>query len=260
MPDKISHGSWEHNAAFRRQLTGGEILFGTFVKTPHPAIVEVLGATALDFLVLDAEHAPFDRASIDLCVLAGLAAQCPVLVRIPAAREEWVMASLDAGAAGILAPRVSTVEQAQDLARMTRYQNGERGFSPSPRAGEYGARTIETQLALGPQETVLVCQIEDRAGVDAAGEIAAVDGVDALFVGPVDLAVSIGSHDAGDDRVAALCRETLLAAPPQARSGLFVGDAHTARKWTDHGASLFIVGTDQALLKQGAVTALKTSS
>jgi 2-keto-3-deoxy-L-rhamnonate aldolase RhmA len=248
----MSHGSLDHNAAFRLRLLRGDVLVGTFVKTPHPAIVEVLGRSDLDFLILDAEHAPFDRTTIDICLLAGHGCRCPVLVRVPQAAPEWIMASLDAGAAGIMAPHVSCAAGARDIADMMRYAGGRRGFSPSPRAGDYGGRSISEHLALAPAETVLVCQIEDRGGVEAAGAIAAVDGVDALFVGPVDLAVSLGLDSAADDAVAALCRRTIAAARPGARSGLFVSSMDSAPAWLECGATLIVSGSDQAMLRAGA--------
>ncbi len=246
------HGALSHNAAFRQRLTGGEVIVGTFVKTPHPAVVEILGRSGLDYLVLDAEHAPFDRTSIDLCLLAGQACACPVLVRVPSATPEWIMASLDSGAAGIMAPHIGSADEAVAVARMMRYAGGERGFSPSPRAGDYGKRNIAAQLRLAPAETVLVCQIEDRGGVEAAASIAAVDGVDALFVGPADLAVSLGLDSSAGEQVTALCRQTMQAAVGNARSGLFIPGKNGISDWQDRGATMFVSGSDQVLLRDGA--------
>lgn len=250
--DHTRHGAQSHNAAFRRRLTEGETVVGTFVKTPHPSVIEILGRSGLDFLVLDAEHAPFDRTTIDHCLMAGQACGCPILVRVPAATPEWIMSSLDGGAAGIMAPHVSSAEKAEAVARMMRYKGGERGFSPSPRAGEYGRRTISEHLNLAPGETVLVCQIEDRYGVDAAASIAAVDGVDALFIGPADLSVSLGLASAADEQVLDLCRQTMKAAGSNARSGLFVANTDGISGWRDHGATVFVSGSDQSFLRSGA--------
>lgn len=249
------HGALSHNAAFRRRLIEGEIVVGTFIKTPHPNVVEVLGRSGLDFLVLDAEHAPFDRTSIDLCVMAGIGCGCPVLVRVPSVAPEWIMASLDCGAAGIMAPHVTSADEAERAARLMRYTDGGRGFSPSPRAGDYGSRSISKHLQMAPRETVLLCQIEDRDGVDAAAAIAGVDGVDALFIGPVDLAVSIGLDNSADEQVQALCRRTMEAAGSRARSGLFVPNTEAVADWQPHGATVFVSSSDQAFLRAGAQSA-----
>ena len=257
--DHTRHGAQSHNAAFRRRLTAGETVVGTFVKTPHPSVVEILGRSGLDFLVLDAEHAPFDRSTIDLCLMAGQACGCPVLVRVPAATPEWIMSSLDCGAAGIMAPHVSSAEEAEAVVRVMHHKGGERGFSPSPRAGEYGRRTIAAHLDLAPGEIVLVCQIEDRDGVETAASIAAVDGVDALFIGPVDLSVSLGVASAADEQVLDLCRRTMKASGSNARSGLFVPNADGISGWQGHGATVFVSGSDQSFLRSGASALCKTA-
>lgn len=249
------HGAMRHNAEFKRRLRAGEPLYGAFVKTPHPTVVELLGQEGFDFLVLDAEHAPFERASIDMALLAARAVGCPTLVRPPAHREEWIMASLDAGAAGILAPRVSSAAAAETLAALMRYQGGDRGFSPSPRAAEYGRRGIAGHLAHAPEETTLICQIEDRAGVEAAAAIAAVEGVDGLFVGPVDLAVSCGFDTPAAEEVVAMCRRVIAAAP--GASGLFTDAKASAERWRALGATLFVLASDQAFLRHGAAAALR---
>jgi len=243
-----------HNARFQTRLNAGERLAGTFVKTPHPSVIEVLGRTGLDFLVLDGEHAPFDRASIDPCLMAGVGVGCPIVIRVPKAAPDWILPALDGGAAGIMAPHVSSAEDAAEVASLLRYENGTRGFSPSPRAGDFGGRTIAEHLERAPQETVLICQIEDQSGVDAAADIAATDGVDALFIGPVDLAVALGCGAATDERVVDCCRKVIDAARGRAASGLFVAEPATANGWYERGATLFVSGSDQAMLRAGART------
>jgi 2-keto-3-deoxy-L-rhamnonate aldolase RhmA len=237
------------NARFRQQLTGGDRLLGCFVKTPHPTVVEVLGAGPLDFLVLDGEHAPFDRAAVDACLLAGRAVGCPVLVRVPDDTPATILNVLDCGAAGVVVPHVSSTEQAEILVAATRYGSGGRGFAATTRAGGYGALSMTDHLTHANEEVVLICQIEDRAGVEAAAEIAALDGVDGLFVGRADLAVSYDLPP-GAEAVSDMCTDVLGLSG--AATGLFCAPGEDMSRWLDAGASFVVAGSDHSFLLQGA--------
>lgn len=245
------------NAAFRARLLAGDRLVGTFVKTPSPAVIEILAQTGLDFLVLDAEHVAMGREVVDLCLLAARAAAIPMLVRVPVASTEWIGSVLDSGAAGIMAPQVRSAAEAETIAAAVRYGPGGRGFSPSTPAAGYGRRSVAEHLELAGQETVLVCQIEDPEAAAAAAAIAGVPGVDCLLVGPVDLAVACGKTSPTDPDVVALCRKVIRGSVEgQARTGMFVGSAAQIPPWVEAGGSLFVVATDQAFLKAGAKAAL----
>lgn len=245
------------NASFRARLLSGDRLLGTFVKTPVPAVIEILGQSGLDFLVLDAEHVAMGRETVDFCLLAARAASIPMLVRVPVASPEWIGTVLDSGAAGIMAPQVRSADEASEIGMAVRYGPGGRGFSPSTPAAGYGRRSVADHLERAGGETVLVCQIEDPEAARAAGAIARVPGVDCLFVGPVDLAVACGKTSPADPDVVALCRQVLGSADDGGvRTGMFVGSAGQIPGWADAGASLFVVATDQAFLKAGAAAAL----
>ncbi|WP_128294212.1 HpcH/HpaI aldolase family protein [Afifella aestuarii] len=244
------------NADFATRLKDGERLVGTFVKTPSPAVIEILGSVGLDFLVLDAEHAALGREAIDLCLLAARAARIPVVVRVPVASLEWTMTVLDCGAAGVMAPHVHSPEEATAIAAAMRFGQDGRGFSPSTPAAGYGQRSVAEHFELSARESVLICQIEDPDGAAAAAEIAAVPGVDGLFVGPVDLGIASGL-EAGSDELRALCRKIVaVAIGDGARTGMFVGRAKEIPDWEGAGASFFLVKTDQGFLRAGAAAAL----
>jgi len=109
---------------------------GTFVKTTAPQIIEILAGAGLDFAVLDAEHAPWDRGSLDTALLAGRAAGLPLFVRVPDGSAGTVLSALDLGACGLLAPHVDSAEQARDVVANARYVGGRRGYSGSRGAGQ----------------------------------------------------------------------------------------------------------------------------
>lgn len=238
------------NARFKARLVARDPLVGCLVKTPHPTVVEVLGATDLDFLVLDGEHSPFDRTTIDACMLAARAINCPVLVRVPDDTPSFILHVLDCGAAGVVVPHVTSPQQAERLTSAMRYAPGGRGIAGTTRAGGYGTRPLPKHRALANDEVALICQIEDREGVERFSEIAAIEGVDALFVGRADLTVSYGLDDFAAPQIAAICGKVLGA--KGAATGLYCGPAENPAPWRAKGASFVVTGSDHTFLIAGA--------
>ncbi|MEM8853546.1 MAG: aldolase/citrate lyase family protein, partial [Pseudomonadota bacterium] len=172
------HTDMSHNADFKRRIAAREVLLGAFIKTPHPMVIEIMGGSAFDFLILDCEHAPFDRSAIDTAMIAGRATGCPLLVRVPHGDASTILGILDSGAAGVMVPHVTSAGQAEALVRALRYGPGGRGFAGTTRAAHYGGRTLKEHLAATADDVSLFCQIEEPEGVENAEAIAAVDGVD----------------------------------------------------------------------------------
>jgi 2-keto-3-deoxy-L-rhamnonate aldolase RhmA len=238
--------------SLRARIAANHNLISTFVKTPSACVVEILGGEGLDFLVLDAEHAPFDSASIDHCCLAARAAGVPALVRVPNTLDDTIMRVLDAGAAGIVVPHVDDALVAQRVVSAARYQanNGRRGFSNSPRAGHYGKRSLADHIQVSDDQVCVIAQIESREAVEAIDAIVAVDGVDGLLVGRADLAVSLGQTDLNAGAVNDAIERVVRAA--QRRSvplGIFVADTAQVEPFYAQGFRLFIVGSDQSHLR-----------
>lgn len=228
------------------------IELGTFVKTCSPQIVEVLGTTGLDFVVIDAEHAPFGRAEIDLMVMAGHASGLPVLVRVPDHLPSTILSTLDIGAAGLVVPHVDTLEQARAVVDAARFDGGHRGYSSSPRFAGYGSLGRAAALAQGDR-ALLLCQIESAEGVEAAAAIAALEGVDGLFIGRADLSLSLGETSVEAPAVLAATQRVVAAALAAGkRVGMFVAGLDEVDGFAAAGVDWFIVGSDQALLRQGA--------
>ncbi len=237
------------NADFKTRLSNRETLLGVFVKTPSPIVIEILGQSGLDFMVVDAEHAPFDRSAIDTAMIAGRAAGCPIIVRVPNGHPDTILGVLDSGAAGVMVPHVCTVEQARELAAAVRYGKGGRGFAGTTRAADYAQRSLSEHFSLANQEVSLICQIEDPEGYEACAEIAAVDGVDALFVGRADLSVSYGLQDFFAAETTQRCNEILGVTG--AATGLYLAPSEDTTQWQAAGASLLVVGSDHSLLSSG---------
>lgn len=237
---------------FRARLRSGELLVGTFIKTPAPHIVEILGHAGLDFAVIDQEHAPIELGQMDMLALAGRASGLPLLSRRWGAQADWIAPLLDLGLAGVMVPHVLDAAAANAVCDAVRFSRGKRGVSPSPRSGNYGGMSIPAFKETSDAASVIMVQIEDASALEHLDDIAAITDVDLLFVGPADLSQSMGVDmpstqlDAAIDRVIAAGRKAGVAV------GLFVGDAAQIPSWHAKGVTLFVCGSDQAMLRKSA--------
>jgi 2-keto-3-deoxy-L-rhamnonate aldolase RhmA len=245
--------------SFRERLRSGDLVVGTWIKTPHPAVVEVLSTTDLDCLVVDAEHAPFGRHDIDLAVLAARPAAKPILVRVPSGAPEHALQALDCGATGIIVPHVRSVADAEQAVRISHYGNGGRGYAGSTRAAGYTRTPVAEHLQASAASTTVIVQIEDPEAVDAIDDIAAVEGIDALFVGRVDLSVAMGKAIDHPDVIAAVERVCESGQRHGRTVGMFLNRVEDVRHWRDKGASLFLLASDQAFLLSGAAQLLQAA-
>jgi 2-keto-3-deoxy-L-rhamnonate aldolase RhmA len=237
----------------KARIAAKEALLGTFLKTPHPHVVEVLASAGLDLLCIDAEHAPFDRRDIDACVMAARAGGLPVLVRTPSAAPEQILNALDCGADGVLVPHIRSAAEARAVAAATHYGLGGRGYAGSSRAAGYGTRGIPDHLAASATTTTLIAQIEDVEALEEIDAIAAVDGIDALFIGRIDLTIALGCTSPDDPKVIAACDQIIAAAARAGRPvGLFTPKPGDAPLWQAKGATVFLLGSDHGFLREGA--------
>ena len=236
------------------RLRVGELLAGTWVKTPHPHVVEVLALSPLDLLVLDAEHAPFDRASLDTCILAARAGGKPVIVRPALASHENLLQALDGGAEGVIVPHVRSAAEAREVVRACHYGPGGPGFAGSTRAAGYTMLGMVKHRAAA-KEVIVIAQIEDAEALDQIDAIAAVEGIDALFIGRADLTISMGANSADDQQVVEavdlICAAGNSAGMPV---GMFLARVADVPDWRAKGASLFVLQSDQEFMLKGAAT------
>jgi 2-keto-3-deoxy-L-rhamnonate aldolase RhmA len=242
--------------AFRNRLRQGEPQFGTFLKTASHQTVEVLGKAGLDFIVIDAEHAPFGIETIDRMIVGAAAAGLPRLVRLPELSAPVIGACLDAGADGILAPHVRDEAKAAACVAAAKFAPKQRGVSPSPRAGGYGTLDVATYLRTSDERTTVWCQIEDAEALDRLDAIAATDGVDCLFIGRTDLMISLGVGSTRDRAVEKAVRDICAAGERHGtRIGIFIAKPEETAELKKLGITIFVCGSDQSLLLEGARSA-----
>lgn len=239
-------------SSFRKKLTDREPLLGTFLKTPSSIMAEVLGLTDLDLFCIDAEHAPFGRLETDSCIAAFRAADRPSLVRVANDSSTEIRNALDSGATGILVPHVTSAEQAEAIVRSAHFGEGGRGFAGSPRAADYTQLPMAAHIAESREQTTIVLQIEDLAALDNVAQIAAVSGVDCLFIGRADLSVAMQCSPMNSeviDCVKNICSTALAAG---VAVGMFTPSLPELKGWRDLGASLFLLSSDQSFVLGGA--------
>ncbi len=238
---------------FRERLRNGEPMMGTFLKTPSAIVCEVLGYTPLACVCIDAEHAPFGRMELDSCLAALRAAGMPALVRVQTGTAGEILSALDSGATGVVLPHVITGEQAAEGVRLAHYGSGGRGYAGSSRAAGYTTKPMAQHLRDSAATTTVIAQIEDREALAHLDAIAATEGVDCLFVGRMDLTLSLGASSPLDPIVIDAVEQICAAGQRHGKTvGMFVPGGENCADWQRKGATLFLLASDQQFMIDGA--------
>jgi 4-hydroxy-2-oxoheptanedioate aldolase len=233
----------------RSRLAAGEATVGTFVGAASPVTAEACAAAGVDWLLLDLEHGSGGEEQVRDVVPAAGAYGVPTLVRVESSARIRIGRVLDLGAAGVMLPRMDTAAEVREAVRHLRYPpDGDRGVATYNRACRFaldpGALTRAGAEVLG------VVQIESASAVEEVERIAAIDGVDVLFVGPQDLSFNLGVPFALDSPayLAALERVRGAAERHGKACGLLVGDGAAAAARRAEGWRFVAVGSDATLL------------
>lgn len=241
------------DASLRDRMLRGDILSGTFQKTPAHEVFEVLAMSGLDFIALDAEHSPFDRGRLDACLAVARALKFPTLVRVPTGSPAEILIALDSGATGVIVPHVDSAEKARDIARWARFGHGGRGYAGSTRWAGYATRTMPEILDQSRTETIVIAQIEEPEGVEAIDAIAGTEGIDGVFVGPADLCVCLGVTDMAAPELREAMRKVGVAAKAHRKTYMtFAPNTQSAAELNALGITMFFIGSEHAYLLAGA--------
>jgi 2-dehydro-3-deoxyglucarate aldolase len=235
---------------FRHALRKRETLIGCWCSLANPVTTEVLGVAGFDWLLLDGEHAPNDVLSLIPQLMALKDSVSAPVVRPPWNDTVVIKRLLDAGFYNFLIPFVESAEEAQRAVAATRYPPaGIRGVSVSQRHNRYG--TVPDYLATVNDNVAVTVQIESRPGLAAVDAIAAVDGVDGVFVGPSDLAAALGHlGDAGHPEVQQAIRHLFERTKAQGKAcGILAPVEADARRYQEWGATFVAVGGDLGLFR-----------
>ncbi|MDS0474414.1 aldolase/citrate lyase family protein [Natrinema sp. 1APR25-10V2] len=234
---------------------------GSWLSLRDPAVAELTAELAFDFVVLDIEHTPNTMETVIEMVRAVDAAdsQTEAIVRLPWNDPVVVKRVLDTGASGVMAPMIETAAEAETLVESTRYPpEGVRGVAGS-RASRYGLE-MEEYYRTAADEIVTIAQIETERGLENVDEIAAVEGLDALFVGPADLSANLGIYGEWDSEEFLAAVDAVIEsahAADTAVSTLAVRNADIER-WVHRGFDFVMAGTDTTHVLTGSQRAKST--
>lgn len=236
--------------SFKRDLLAGKKLIGCWSSLASPITTEVLGVAGFDWILLDGEHSPNDMSTYIPQLMALKDSVSAPVVRPTSNNPVEMKRLLDAGFYNFLVPFVESVDEAKMAVAATRYPpQGMRGVSVSQRSNRYGT-VLEYFKSANDQMCVMV-QIESTKGVSAASAIAALDGVDSLFVGPSDLAAGMGhlgnaSHPDVQAAIASVFASAKAAGKP---SGILAPVEADARRYLAMGATFIGVGSDLGVFR-----------
>jgi len=249
------------NAGFMdRVRSAGKGLLGTWVKIPAFETVELLAHAGFDFVVIDMEHSPLALDRVYELVFATQRMGMAALVRLPDQLGTPVQPLLDAGADGLLVPRVASLDAAAAIAaRMVFSPAGERGLGFTSRAGRWALMPLPEYLKRGDEQCLRMIQLEDWATLQSAAQYAALQHVNGLFVGLGDLFLSSGKP-ANAPEVQALVRSVLKATKETGiLSGIAAGTATEARDYLAMGYSMVMVSNDATLFGRAAAELVRAS-
>lgn len=222
-------------------------MLGTFVKFYSPAMIEILGLSGFEFVVIDMEHSNTGFSEAENLIRAGNLSNIKVIIRIPHAREEYVLHALDSGAAGVQIPGLSSAEEAEKITKNGKYYpHGNRGLSFNQRSAKYGFVDKNEYIEKSNRNGVFVIHIENKEMVDEVDNLCENPLVDVLFIGPMDLSQSyhtIGQTQSEPIREAV---ERVLCAARQHNKtvGIFAGNVDEAKKYRDMGIKYIVCASD----------------
>ena len=237
----------------RHRVLAGEPTVGLFVTLGSVVAADMVGRAGFDWAVLDLEHGMGSEADLLAQLLAVQGTPTTAIVRVPSAERLRVGRALDMGSDGLMIPRLETVAEVTETISWMRYPPaGMRGIATSTRGAGYGA-LAHAQIHEVNERVLGVFQVESMAAVEVAGDVAAIDGVDVLFVGPTDLSHSMGIPGEIEDPsfVAALDRVVAACVAHGKAAGILLRDAAALPAALEQGFRFVGVGSDSGFLLAG---------
>jgi 4-hydroxy-2-oxoheptanedioate aldolase len=251
----------QRGGGIRERVLAGEALVGTLLTSGSAMFAEICARAGFDWVMADLEHGAGTEADL-LGQLQGIqGGGAAGLVRVQQASRIAIGRALDLGAEGIMVPRLESLEEARQVVSWLRYPPaGERGVALFTRGARLGTVAHESIRELN-ERVVGIVQVENRAALAAAEEVAALDGVDVLFVGPTDLSHSLGVPGRLDEQP---YREAVTTVGRAAKrhgkaAGVLVWAAEDLERYAEEGFRFFAISSDGGILNRAARSAVSSS-
>lgn len=236
------------------------VAYGTLLNLPEPAFVEILGSVGYDFAIVDMEHGSLDFRGLEHMVRAGEAIGIKVIVRVGEVAESAILRALESGVAGIVAPRIRTADDARMFVAFCRYPPiGLRGSCRVTRATRYSNVPFDVHVEASNAGVWTAAIIEEIEAVEQFDLITTVEGLDAVWPGPVDLAASLGYPGQLDAPPVLDALNTVMrkaARNPSLDVGVYVTSPADAGDWVRKGANVLIYSMDGRVISDAYREAL----
>jgi 4-hydroxy-2-oxoheptanedioate aldolase len=243
----------------KQKIKKGETLIGTFLSLGNPVVSEMIGQSGFDFVIIDLEHGMGNEQDTLHQLMALETGTAAAVVRVESFERQRVHRVLDGGAEGIMFPRIHTLKEAKQAISSLYYPpDGVRGVAKLVRASSYG-QNFSDYLSRQKQDIVGIIQVETEEILSCLDEVAALDGVDVLFVGPMDLSMALGIFGQFNHPVFVNAIETTANAARQAGKtcGILLPSPAYFPVWHEMGYRFFTGGGDLAFVSTGAANMLK---
>jgi 2-keto-3-deoxy-L-rhamnonate aldolase RhmA len=240
--------------SLRGRVLRREPLLGTFLNLGSPIAAELYGDAGFDFLIADIEHGALTEAGLLPMLHAVGSTGAEAVVRVEEGTRLRIGRALDFGARALMVPRVDTLDHAREIVRFVRYPpTGTRGIALPTRFARYG-RLTHADVAAAHEDIALFIQVESRSALEAVEEVAALDGVDVLFVGPTDLSHALGvPGDLGAAEYGeAVARVGRAAADHGKAAGVLLWTLDDLPRYRELGFTVLAVGSDGSTLAAAA--------
>ena len=236
----------------KAKLKAGETVFGCFVRYPSATLIEVMGYQPWDFIVFDGEHGLIEPADCENMVRAAEVRGITPIVRVPTNQPHVILRFMDTGAQGLHVPWVNSAPEAEAVVRSVKYHpRGIRGLAGIRAADFAQVGTFGEYVEKANAETLVCIHIETAQAVDCLPEIATIDGLDVIFIGPTDLSHSLGvpGQPQHPTVLAAIDRiiDTVSKAKTNAVLGIMVPNAAAAQQWKARGLRYISIGLESLL-------------
>jgi 4-hydroxy-2-oxoheptanedioate aldolase len=240
---------------FKHAIKSGQQQIGLWCSLSHHFSVEVVAGAGFDWLLLDTEHSPNDIESVFTQLQAAAPYHSHPIVRVPWNDMVTIKRYLDIGAQTLLIPFIQNEEEAERAVAYTRYPpHGVRGVAGTTRATRFGR--VKDYARHAQDEICVLLQIENQAGLDNLEKIAAVEGVDGVFIGPADLHASLGyTGETNNPKVMPIIDDAIRRIKKAGKAaGILTGVEADARRWMAEGTLFTAVGADVGLLARASDT------
>lgn len=235
----------------KASLKQGKLLLGLFLRLPSPDLVEIFGEAGFDFIIIDQEHGYISPETTSNLIRACDLVEMAAVVRISGNLPWFFQHALDIGALGVQVPKINTVSDAKRAVQASKFSPmGSRGVCRNVRAARYSARDSNNYLQASNRDTLVVIQIESKAGAENLEAILGVPGIDVIFLGPYDLSQSLGIPGQVNHPLVRSTMEQVVKACRRAdvATGVYADSVEAVRHWVDLGVQYIAIGVDTAMI------------